>query len=540
MKSVVFKWTVLCAVIFGLVCVGCDSVSEESDDIGNVGNSDGSQTSGNYLSESVWTDGKISKDGQTNEYHIAVSEGSRYFIYMNNAWDGDKTKTAYTGLKISFSDGTMICSQYGNADELYAKPYTFTVSRAGVVTITVAANEYSNQHYMYWGDGWEKGTGTYAIKYTSRREVDILFEDVWQNDIIISDGQTNKYSINAVGETRYFIYMNNAWDGDETKSAYTGLKISYSDGTVINGDYSNIIKSCSVPYTFTVPSAGTVTITVAANEYSNQHYMYLGDGWEKGTGTYAVKYISRQEVDAISEDEWKEDKIIARGQTNKYRIAVSEGTRYFIYMNNAWSGDKTKSAYTGLKISYSDGTVINGDYSNIIDHYSAPYTFVASSTGTVIITMAANEYSNQHYMYWGDGWERGTGTYAIKYASRLGYDTLSEDEWKEDKIISNGQTNKYHLQVTSGTKYSIYVNDKNDGDGTKTASQIGLTIIYSQDSNSDNPIICNNYSNATKLYAKPYTFTAPSTGTVIITAASKRSYDWEKGTGTYAIKYTSN
>ena len=96
------------------------------------------------------------------------------------------------------------------------------------------------------------------------------------------------------------------------------------------------------------------------------------------------------------------------------------------------------------------------------------------------------------------------------------------------------------MQVTSGTKYSIYVNDKNDGDGTKTASQIGLTIIYSQDSNSDNPIICNNYSNATKLYAKPYTFTAPSTGTVIITAASKRSYDWEKGTGTYAIKYTSN
>ena len=515
MKSVVFKWTVLCAVIFGLVFAGCDSMSEESDDIGNVGNSDGSQTSGNYLSESVWTDGKISKDGQTNEYHITVSEGSRYFIYMNNAWDGDKTKTAYTGLKISFSDGTMICSQYGNADELYAKPYTFTVSRAGVVTITAA----SYRNYS----GWEKGTGTYAIKYTSRREVDTLVEDVWQNDIIISDGQTNKYSINAVDETRYFIYMNNAWDGDKTKSAYTGLKISHSDGTIINGDYNNITERYSAPYTFTVSNAGTITITAASyRDYS---------GWEKGTGTYAIKYTSLPEYDALSEDEWKEDKIIAGGQTNKYRIAVSEGARYFIYMNNAWDGDKTKTAYTGLKISHSDGTIINDSYNNITDHYSAPYTFVASSTGTVTITAA----SKRSY-----DWERGTGTYAIKYASRLGYDTLSEGEWKEDKIISNGQTNKYHLQVTSGTKYSIYVNDKNDGDGTKTASQIGLTIIYSQDSNSDNPIICNNYSNATKLYAKPYTFTAPSTGTVIITAASKRSYDWEKGTGTYAIKYTEN
>ena len=402
MKSVVFKWTVLCAVIFGLVFAGCDSVSEESDDIGNVGNSDGSQTSGSYLSESVWTDGKISKDGQTNEYRIAVSEGSRYFIYMNNAWDGDKTK-----------------------------------------------------------------------------------------------------------------------------SAYTGLKIYFSDGTIINGDYSNITERYSAPYTFTVSNAGTITIAAAANSSSRD----WSSDWEEGTGTYAIKYTSLPEYDALSEDEWKEDKIIAGGQTNKYRIAVSEGARYFIYMNNAWDGDKTKTAYTGLKISHSDGTIINDSYNNITDHYSAPYTFVASSTGTVTITAA----SKRSY-----DWERGTGTYAIKYASRLGYDTLSEDEWKEDKIISNGQTNKYHLQVTSGTKYSIYVNDKNDGDGTKTASQIGLTIIYSQDSNSDNPIICNNYSNATKLYAKPYTFTAPSTGTVIITAASKRSYDWEMGTGTYAIKYTSN
>ncbi|MBD5406713.1 MAG: hypothetical protein HDR56_03730 [Treponema sp.] len=273
MKSVVFKWTVLCAVIFGLVFAGCDSVSEESDDIGNVGNSDGSQTSGNYLSESVWTDGKISKDGQTNEYHIAVSEGSRYFIYMNNAWDGDKTKSAYTGLKISFSDGTMICSQYGNADELYAKPYTFTVSRAGVVTITAA----SYRNYS----GWEKGTGTYAIKYTSRPGYDTLSEGEWKEDKIIAGGQTNNYRIAVSEGARYFIYMNNARDGDGIKSAQTGLKITHSDGTKINGDYNNATKLFSAPYTFIASSTGTVTITVAASS---------GFLWEKGTGTYAIKY----------------------------------------------------------------------------------------------------------------------------------------------------------------------------------------------------------------------------------------------------------
>ena len=512
MKSVVFKWTVLCAVIFGLVFAGCDSVSEESDDIGNVGNSDGSQTSGNYLSESVWIDGKISKDGQTNEYHIAVSEGSRYFIYMNNAWDGDKTKTAYTGLKISFSDGTMICSQYGNADELYAKPYTFTVSRAGVVTITVAANSFSSGVPSAWG----KGAGTYAIKYTSRREVDTLFEDVWQNDIIISDGQTNKYSINAVGETRYFIYMNNAWDGDKTKSAYTGLKISFSDGTIINGDYSNITERYSAPYTFTVSNAGTITIAAASKD---------GYGWEHGTGTYAIKYTSRPEVDALSEGEWKEDKIIAGGQTNEYRIAVSEGARYFIYMNNARDGDGIKSAQTGLKITHSDGTKINGDYNNATKLFSAPYTFVASSTGTVTITVAASS---------GFLWGKGSGTYAIKYTSRPGYDTLSEDEWKEDKIIAGGQTNEYRIAVSEGARYFIYMNNARDGDGIKSA-QTGLKITHS-----DGTKINGDYNNATKLFSAPYTFVASSTGTVTITVAASSGFLWEKGTGTYAIKYTEN
>ena len=396
MKSVVFKWTVLCAVIFGLVFAGCDSVSEESDDIGNVGNSDGSQTSGNYLSESVWTDGKISKDGQTNEYHIAVSEGSRYFIYMNNAWDGDKTKSAQTGLKISHNDGTIICSKYDNAKSLYEKPYTFSASSTGAVTITVAS--YRDFY------GWEKNTGTYAIKYTSRREVDTLVEDVWQNDIIISEGQTNKYSINAVGETRYFIYMNNAYDGDKTKSAYTGLKISFSDGTMICNQYDIADKLYAKPYTFTVSSTGIVTITVASHR---DFY-----GWEKNTGTYSIKYTSRPEYIALSEDMWKDDSIIAEGQTNKYSINVIAGKQYFIYLNNAYEGDGTKTAQTGLRIlygqnSHSDNPIICNNYSNAKRLYSKPYTFTAPTTGTITVTAAS--YRDFY------GWEKNTGTYAIKY-----------------------------------------------------------------------------------------------------------------------------
>lgn len=232
----------------------------------------------------------------------------------------------------------------------------------------------------------------------------------------------------------------------------------------------------------------------------------------------------------LSESVWTDGKFSKDGQIDTYYISVNKGVRYFIYMNNAYGGDRTKTAQTGLKISHSDGTIINDSYNNVANCWAAPYTFVAPSTGTITITAAS---------YYNYNWERGTGTYAIKYTSRSEYDVLSEGEWKNDNIIANGQTNKYSINVTFGMRYSIWLNDAYEGDGSKTANRIGLTIMYSQDSNSDNPVICNNYNNAYGLYAKPYTFTAPSTGTIIVTAASYYNYSWEKGTGTYAIKYTS-
>lgn len=231
----------------------------------------------------------------------------------------------------------------------------------------------------------------------------------------------------------------------------------------------------------------------------------------------------------LVEGEWTDGNISKDGQTNKYTISVSKGTRYFIYLNDVSDGDDTKTANVGVKISHSDGTIICNNYADGSDYWEKPFTFVALSGGTVTLTAAS------YYYY---SWEEGVGTYAIRYTSRPEYDILSEGEWKNDRIIADKQTNKYKINVTAGTKYSIYMNDGCEGDGSKTAEKIGLKIIYTQDSNSENPVICDNYNNACKLYSRPYTFTAPSTGMIIITAASYYYYSWENGIGTYAIKYT--
>lgn len=193
-----------------------------------------------------------------------------------------------------------------------------------------------------------------------------------------------------------------------------------------------------------------------------------------------------------------------------------------------YDGNGTKTAkQIGLKMYHSDGTVISSDYGNANGLYERPFTFVASSSGTVAVTAACR---TRYY-----GWENGTGTYAIKYTSRPGYYTLSEGRWKDDEILTDGQVNRYVINVISGMQYSIYLNDMYDGNDTKTAERIGLKIYHSNDT-----VICNNYRDACKLYENPYTFTAESDGTVFITAASCWLNNWERGIGTYAIKYKEN
>ena len=259
------------AVVLGLTIAGC---TMESDNNGGSGTT--------KLVEGEWKDGKISEDGQTKKYTFEVSKGARYFIWLNDSEEGDKTKTADVGLKISHEDGTVICDNYDNADNLYTKPFTFSASSTGTVTITAAA------HSGGWVSGsWESGTGTFAIKYTSRAEFDEIFEANWKDDSIIATGQTNKYTFTATEKTRYFIYLDDtdAGSGITTKTADIGLKIAHSDGTLICDSYGSADNIYSQPYTFISSNYGTITIT-AASHYGG----WVSGSWEEGTGTYAIKY----------------------------------------------------------------------------------------------------------------------------------------------------------------------------------------------------------------------------------------------------------
>lgn len=340
---------------------------------------------------------------------------------------------------------------------------------------------------------------------------------------ISKDGQIRKYSFQVIKGSRYFIYLNDSSDGDRTKTADAGMIISHSDGTTICSNYRNSDNCYAKPFTFSAAASGVVTITVAS---------YYNYDWERGTGTFGIKYTSRPEYDMLEEGIWFDDKIIAEGQTNKYIVQGQDKTRYFIYLadTDAGSAITNKTADVGLKIFLSDGTYICDNYNTTSNCYVYPYSFVTTNNQTIKIIAAS---------YYNYDWERGIGSYAIRYRTRPEYDSLLVNEWVDDDIITSGQINKYKIDVIEGNTYKIYLNDIDAGSGiTNKTANIGLKIFYSVESNVSLPVICDSYSSASVCFNTPYSFTAESDGTVVIAAASYYNYNWERGTGTYAIKYT--
>ncbi len=353
-----------------------------------------------------------------------------------------------------------------------------------------------------------------------------LQPDSWFSGRFSKDGQVKKFSFFVTAGNRYFIYLNDSGDGDKTKTADVGMEVSHTDGTAISVSYSSASDCYTKPLTFLASSSGKISITVAS---------YLSyNGWEKGTGTYAIKYTSRPEYDLLIEKEWTDDLIIAEGQTNKYAIPGKENTRYFIYINDTDAGSamSTKTANIGLRIFINNETIICDKYDYASNCYTYPYTFVTTSNDTIRIIAA----SYRDYY----GWEQGTGTYALRYTTRPEYDELPVGEWVDDTIVTDGQINKYTIDVIKGNTYKIYLNDIDAGSGvTKKTANVGLKIYYDPDSDVDFFTICDDYGKASNCFSPPYSFEAEYDATVIISAASYRDYyGWELGTGSYAIKYT--
>jgi uncharacterized repeat protein (TIGR02543 family) len=100
-----------------------------------------------------------------------------------------------------------------------------------------------------------------------------LTASTWANGSITSTASTVWYSFNVTGGTTYYVWWNDSYEGNSTKTLDVKVSAYYSSGTSI---FTSVDSGWSSYRSFTASSSGTVKIKV--------------EPYSSGTGTFAVAY----------------------------------------------------------------------------------------------------------------------------------------------------------------------------------------------------------------------------------------------------------
>jgi len=344
------------------------------------------------LVEGVWKDGKLTKGGEVGEikeYQISVTAGTMYFIWWDDSDNtNDRSKTCNVVVSARYySDGTSI---FTSVDTGWQRPQLFIPTSNDTVIVSVWG------YRQYSHSSWP--TGTYAVRYTTHSRRTALSEDAWEDDRLIADKQVNEYSFAVTSGTTYFIWWDDS-DNTNNLSKTCNVVVSaryYSDGIAI---FTDVNTGWQKPQLFTPTSNDTVIVSVQGyrqNSYSSS--------WP--TGSYAVRYTTRQNRIVISANNWMNDSIIADSQVNEYSFAVQSGSTYYLWWNDSGQGDTLKTCNVVVSARYSNGTVI---FTNVDSGWTTPRSFTPASSDTVIVSVQG------YRRYNSDPWP--TGTYAVVYTT---------------------------------------------------------------------------------------------------------------------------
>jgi hypothetical protein len=447
------------------------------------------------IEEDVWVHGNL-KAGKTDHYSFDVEAGETYDLWWNDRLQGDTTKTADITVSARYDDDTSI---FSGIDSGWAPAQTFTPANDGKVYVDVSG-----------------GTGTYAVGYTARdefspfnlrpeTEIIPLTEDSWGNGTISYSGEIDYYSFDVEPEKEYYIWWNdNRGDGSKTASVN-------SVEALIDYGGSLTLISMSDDSGWTTPQS--FALGIAAKMYISVR------GAAKGT--YAVGYSTSFDANIasgfeaqplIEEDTWQDGTMLSSGQKDWYSFDVEAGNTYHVWLNEEWPGDNTKTADVDFNIHYSDGELVDSNYS--IDTY-AYRSFTPTINGKVYVNVeiSTSYYDPDHL-----------GSYAVGYTVNTPakpetvFTPLTADNW----MNGNQGSNWYSFDVTAGTTYYVSLNDKNDGDGSKTGDA-GIRAQYADGTSA--------FEQTGSAWTIPKQFTPTESSTVYVYISS---------TGSYSVMYSTN
>ena len=311
---------------------------------------------------------------------------------------------------------------------------------------------------------------------------------------------TVKVLVNGEQPDEAYLYLStiqNSWD--------VPINFSGNDG---NGTWSISLSN--------VQGVNTFEVYVIAGSFLYKQLPDIAvpvddtDNIDLGTVDIAFKPVP------LPADTWVDGNITTSSTEDWYSIDVTAGTTYYFWLNNGHAGDGTKTLYGYFEGCYSNGSYIFGAEMAWYD----PVSFTADYSGTVYIRVSG----------WGN-----TGTYAIGYSTdsywhnnSLNPDNavpLPADTWVDGNITVSYAVDMYSINVTAGTTYYVWWNDRYSGDGTGTLdvdvyayTDGGGIIFYGDD-----------------IGYESMSFTVDHSGTVYIRV---RALNGGYSTGTYAIMYS--
>jgi uncharacterized repeat protein (TIGR02543 family) len=312
-------------------------------------NSAGSETSPIPLTAGTWTDGSITStaSGSAIWYSFSVTQDSTYYVWWNDSGQGNGAKTLDVKVTAYYSNGSSIFLDY---DSAWSTPRPFIAVSSDTVKLKVVPYSSGN-------------SGTFAITYNTNN--------------------TRPYA-----PTYYTVTFNsNGGSGTvPSQTVVSGTSITLPSG-------SGLSRTDYVFNGWNTNSGGTGTNYSAGSSYTVTNNVTLYAKWNyTGLGGESNPIL-------MTADTWINGNITSNPNELWYSFSVTSGTTYYVWWNDSYEGNSTKTADIMGYAYYSDNTNI---FSNIDNGWSIPQSFIATQNGTVKLKVVP--YSSGS-----------TGTFAIVY-----------------------------------------------------------------------------------------------------------------------------
>ena len=429
----------------------------------NANGSGGSGTEANPFSLAANTliNGSITSSDSAVWYSFNVTRGTTYYVWWNDRYQGDGTKTAYIFVSAFYSSGSSI---FTDATSAWSNPKSFTVNTSGTVIIRVTAILSSS-------------TGTFAVGYN-----------------------TSSIRPTASGETVVF--------------GTIAVRTVQAGGSITIPDDSGLSKT---GYTFggwNTAANGTGTTYRSGDSYTPTSDITLYARW---IVDYTVTFESNDGIPAPAPQE-----IAAGGKVMEPPAMTKEGYGFDGWykeaaFTNRWNfNTDTVTANTILYAKWNWDENFLESVTGLANKLAWLQTN-AQSNGAYILGVDADEFIGPRTLYYYSG---NAGTEAAPF--QLPANTLVDGSITSS---TSGSAVWYSFNVTSGTTYYVWLNDSQGQNKTLDAY---ISAFYSSGTSI--------FSNVDSAWSSPRSFTANTTGAVKIRVTPYSS----GGTGTFAVAYNTN